>query len=63
MKKKTRQVKIKARKKPRMRCRSCGGSGRIEDDEYLPMRTCMDCQGKGYYYAKSKALALVRPTK
>ncbi len=55
MKKKTRQVK--ARKKPRQRCLSCFGSGRIDE------RDCMDCQGLGYYYAKPKVLALVRPTK
>lgn len=39
-------------KGPRRRqtCKSCFGSGRIDDHE-SPVRRCDDCVGKGYYYA------------
>lgn len=43
---------VRARKKPRLRCKSCFGSGRIDDENGSPMRRCDDCAGNGYYYAK-----------
>jgi len=52
------QPKAKAR---RLTCKSCFGSGRIEDENDAPGdRRCDDCVGRGYYYAKPKAKALTK---
>lgn len=44
----------KARKSRRITCKSCYGSGRIDDHEN-PVRRCDDCMGSGYYYTKARA--------
>lgn len=45
---------VKGGKLPKARkltCKSCNGSGRIDDHE-LPVRRCDDCAGLGYYHKK-----------
>lgn len=37
----------------RITCKSCFGSGRIDDHE-SPVRRCDDCVGRGYYYAEKR---------
>jgi len=44
-----------AKKRRRITCKSCFGSGRIEDDNYAPGdRRCDDCVGLGYYHSKTR---------
>lgn len=41
-------------KRRRITCKSCNGSGRIDDHE-SPVRRCDDCMGLGCYHATPKA--------
>lgn len=43
------------KKRRRITCKSCFGSGRIDDGGKSPLRRCDDCVGNGYYHAKPQS--------